>query len=133
MILLNFSHPLTDDQVTQVEHLTGQAVEGVIERRAHFENGDVFGPQVVTLVDECGLSPTQWQTSSILVMPPALNAIAVLLLAELHGRMGHFPACVRLRPIEGSVPTQYEVAEILDLQGQRNGARDRRSAGEVEQ
>ncbi|MGQ9555185.1 MAG: hypothetical protein ACUVWR_13880 [Anaerolineae bacterium] len=36
--------------------------------------------------------------------------------------LGH----LRLRPVAGSVPTRYEVAEVLDLQGLREGARCRR-------
>lgn len=123
MILLNFSHPLTDEQLGQVESLSGQAVERVVHNQAHFDNGDPFGPRVTELADRCELSPTEWQTAPILVAPPALNAIAVLLLAELHGRMGYFPPCLRLRRVEGSVPTRYEVAEILDLQSQRDRAR----------
>ena len=39
----------------------------------------------------------------------------VALLAELHGRCGYFPAHVRTRPVQGSIPPQYEVAEVMDL------------------
>ena len=62
----------------------------------------------------------------LLVNLPALNFSAAALLAELHGRCGYFPPCVRLRPIAGSVPPQYEVAEVLDLQVLREEARKRR-------
>ena len=126
MILINFSHPLTPDHLAQVESLTGQKVERVIEVAVHFDHGAPFGPQVVALVDQVDLSPTQWQTEPLLIVPPALNFIAVLLLAELHGRMGYFPPCLRLRPVEGSLPPRYEVAEVMDLQGQRDAARARR-------
>jgi hypothetical protein len=61
-----------------------------------------------------------------LVNPPSLNYIAVVLLAELHGRCGYFPAHLRLRPVQGSIPPRFEVAEVLDLQTVRNGARRRR-------
>jgi hypothetical protein len=77
-------------------------------------------------VDSVGLSPEAWQTERLLINPPSHNLIAVTLLAELHGRMGYFPACLRLRPIEGSVPPRYEVAEVLNLQDVRNAARGRR-------
>ena len=51
---------------------------------------------------------------------------AIELLAELHGRCGYFPAHLRMRPVQGSIPPRYEVAEVLDLQAVRNGARKRR-------
>ncbi|MCX7855847.1 MAG: CRISPR-associated protein Csx15 [Anaerolineae bacterium] len=126
MIILNFSHPLTSDQVRQLESLTGQEADQVVDIPTHLDTGRPFGPQIVELADRAGLSPAQWQTLPILVVPPALNFAAVLLLAELHGRMGYFPPCVRLRPVEGALPPRYEVAEVLDLQGQRDGARARR-------
>jgi hypothetical protein len=63
--------------------------------------------------------------------PPAVCTLAVVLLAELHGRCGYFPAHLRLRPVEGPdgsprLPPQYEVAEILDLQAIRDDARRKR-------
>ncbi len=125
MIILNFSHPLTDEQLSQITALTGQAVERVVEIPTHLDTEAPFGPQVAELVERAGLSPAEWQTLPLLVVPPALNFAAVLLIAELHGRMGYFPPCVRIKPVPG-VPPRYAVAEILDLQGQREGARGRR-------
>ena len=78
------------------------------------------------LADACGLSPADWQTAPLLVNPPALNFIAVALLAELHGRMGYFPSCLRMRPVAGVRPPRYEVAEVLDLQAVRAASRTRR-------
>jgi hypothetical protein len=49
-----------------------------------------------------------------------------VLLAELHGRCGYFPAAVRLRPVPDSVPPRFEVAEIVNLQAVREKARGRR-------
>lgn len=125
MIILNFSHPLTEEQLSQITALTGQAVERVVEIPTHLDTEAPFGPQVAELVERAGLSPAEWQTLPLLVVPPALNFAAVLLIAELHGRMGYFPPCVRIKPVPG-VPPRYAVAEILDLQGQREGARGRR-------
>ena len=47
-------------------------------------------------------------------------------MAELQGRRGDFPACLRLRPVAGAVPPRFEVAEILNLNEIRNEARLRR-------
>lgn len=126
MILLNFSHPLTDEDMAQIEQLTGQSLDRVVEAPAGFDEDQPFAEQTTALADACGLTAVEWQSAPIVVVPPALNFIAVLLLAELHGRMGYFPSCVRTRPIDGSTPVRYEVAEIMDLQSQRQSARQRR-------
>ena len=126
MILLNFSHPLTADHLAQVEALTGQAVERVIDLPTQFDVMQPFAPQVVALVDSVGLTPTEWQTLPLLVNPPSLNVIAVTLLAELHGRMGYFPPVLRLRTMAGVVPPVFEVAEIIDLHGVREQSRTMR-------
>jgi len=126
MLLLNFSHPLIPDQVREIEAIVGQTVERIIDAQVHFDHTCPFGEQVRELVDGLGLTSPQWQQEALLVNPPALNFIAVTLLAELHGRMGYFPPVVRLRPVSGSTPPRFEVAEIINLQAVRDTARSRR-------
>jgi len=126
MILLNFSHPLTPAHLQQIEAVMGQQIERVIEVHSQIDPQHPLIPQVTALVDQAGLAPSEWQTLPLLVNPPSLNFIAVLLLAELHGRCGYFPAHLRLRPVAGSLPLQYELAEVLDLQALRDSARRRR-------
>ena len=126
MILLNFAHPLTQEHIAQVEALIGQKVDRVVEIPTQIDPQQPLVPQVVALADACGLSPAEWQTLPLLVNPPSLNFIAVVLLAELHGRCGYFPPCIRLRPAQGPVPPQYEVAEVLNLQAVRDAARQKR-------
>lgn len=126
MILLNFSHPLSPNHLQQIEALTGQQVERVVEVHSRVDSQQPLVPQVVLIADKVGLSPNEWQTQPILVNPPSLNFIAVALLAELHGRMGYFPAHLRLRPVQGKNPSQFEVAEILNLHSLRDRARKRR-------
>jgi len=75
------------------------------------------------------LGAQNWQTDTILVNLPSLNTISAVLLAELHGRMGYFPAVIRLRAVDGAVPPQFEVAEIINLQSVRDAARVLRSEG----
>ncbi len=123
MTLLNFSHPLTPAQLAQLEALTGAGVERVIAVPAQFDTGQPFVPQVAALLAKVSLTAEEWQTSPLLIVPPALNFITAVLLAELHGRMGYFPAIVRLRPVAESVPPRFEVAEVINLQAVRERAR----------
>lgn len=127
MILLNFSHPLTAEHLHQIETLTGRAVERVIEVHSQIDTQQPLTQQVTALVNQAGLSPAEWQTLPLLINPPSLNFIAVVLLTELHGRCGYFPALLRMRPVQGSLPLQYEVAEVLDLQALRDAARKKRN------
>jgi hypothetical protein len=123
MILINFSHPLTKSQRREIESLTDQEITNSLGELAHFDHDQPFAVQVRALVDELGLSPEEWQTLPFVVIPPAFNFAAVTLLAELHGRMGYFPAVIRIRPVPQTTPTRYEVAEIINLQNVREQAR----------
>lgn len=126
MILLNFGHPLTAAHLEQIEALTGQKLEQVLAVPTQFDHGQPFAQQVRALVDGIPLSPDAWQTTPLLINPPTLHLIAVTLIAELHGRMGYFPTVLRLRPVADSIPPQFEVAEVINLQGVREAARARR-------
>lgn len=126
MILLNFSHPIPSDQIARIEQLTGQTVERVIELPVQFDDQAPFLPQLEELTGRIPLSARDWQTVSLLVNLPALNFIAGLLLADLHGRTGYFPPVVRTHPAPGSLPPRYQVAEILNLQAVRERARSAR-------
>lgn len=123
MILLNFSHPLTPAQRGQIDALAGEPISRVLDAPTQFDEQQPFAPQLAALLGTIDLTPAQWQGEPILVILPSLNFIAALLLAELHGRMGYFPAIVRTRPVADSVPRRYEVAELLDLQFVREQAR----------
>jgi hypothetical protein len=126
MILLNFSHPITQAQQAQIEALTGQSIAQTIDAMPHFDEQQPFGPQLQALLTQVTLTPAQWQSEPLLVVLPSLNFIAAALLAELHGRMGYFPPVVRTRPVADVLPRRYEVAELLDLQGIRETARKAR-------
>ncbi len=126
MILLNFSHPLTADHLAQVEALTGQAVQRVIERPLQVSADRRLAEQVVEVVDRIGPSVTELQTLPLVVNPPGYAPAAAALLAELHGRIGYFPAILWIRPVVGSTPPRFQVAEVVNLQAMREAARERR-------
>ena len=124
--VVNFSHPLTASQVAGFEAISGWAVDRVVAVPTHCDLEQPFAEQVGELVDGAGLTAEQWQLCRLAIVPPALAAIACLVIAEIHGRAGYFVPVIRIRPIAGAVPPVFEVAEILDVQGQRNDARARR-------
>jgi hypothetical protein len=129
MIVVNFSHPLSDAQRQDIESLTGQTIEHLFDVPCQMDHEAPFAPQIRALVDGLPISASQWQSDPVLVNLPGLHIAAALVVAELHGRMGHFPSCVRLRPVAGSVPTRYEVAELINLEAVRQESRTKRFSG----
>ncbi|MDH7482689.1 MAG: CRISPR-associated protein Csx15 [Armatimonadota bacterium] len=125
MIILNFSHPLTSEHLAQIEKLTGRKINKVMDIESHINTSLPLHPQIVSIIDSIPLTPTEWQTEQLLINPPSLNYSAVVLTAELHGRMGYFPTILRLRPVPNATPTVFEVAEVLNLNEVRNTARSR--------
>ena len=125
MLILNFTHPLTHQQREQIEALAATSIEEVRTIPLQINQEEPLEPQIIAIVDAAGLSSEEWQTRPLVINPPGYAPAAFVLLAELHGRIGHFPALLRLRPKSGAV-TSYEVAEVLNLQTIRDAARRRR-------
>lgn len=126
MLVVNFSHPLAPHQREQLERLCDRPIDRVVDVKVQFRQEDPFGPQAIAVVDVAGLTGGEWQTLPLVVVPPALAPIACACLAELHGRIGHFPPIVRLQPRPDSTPPVFDVAEVLNLQQLRENARARR-------
>ena len=126
MIILNFSHPLTEEQLNQIESLTGSAVSEVRGEMAKLDNALPFEEQIQSLVERVGLSSEEWQTTPLLVNLPGYAPATAVLLAQLHGIMGYFPAIIRVRSVVGAIPPRFEVAEVLNLQAIRQVTRSLR-------
>lgn len=126
MIVVNFAHPLRDDQLARIGELCDGSVTRVVSVATQFDHGRGYAEQAAQLVDAAGLPANAWQTERLVIVPPSLAAIACLIVAEIHGRAGYFVPIVRLSPRPNTVPPVFEVAEVLDLATQREAARRRR-------
>lgn len=127
MLLLNFSHPLTDSQLARIRELVGRDIERVLAVPTQFDHARPFDEQIRELLATIPLTPEQWQTTPLLINPPSLATITAVLLAEIHGRCGYFPPILRLRPMSDTLPPCFEFAEILHLQRIRDAARSARA------
>ena len=58
MLILNLSHPLTPAHLAQLESLTGQRVERVLDIKSQIDPQQPLAPQVTALVDSAGLFPS---------------------------------------------------------------------------
>lgn len=123
--ILNFAHPLTDQQREQAAALLGSTPD-VINIPTQVNRDASVGDEARRLVDVAGLSADAWQNTPLVLNPPALAPVALALMAELHGRCGYFLPILNIRPIPAALPPRYEVAEIVDLNAVREQARTRR-------
>jgi hypothetical protein len=123
MLILNFSHPLTEQHLEALRTLLGAPSIEVQTIPCQFDHVRPFQEQARELLDGVGLSAEQWQTTPLLLNLPSLAAIAAVVLAEVHGRAGYWPPILRLRPVADSVPPRFEVAEVIDLSKVRDAGR----------
>jgi transcriptional regulator with XRE-family HTH domain len=122
ILVLNFAHPLTAQQQTQIEQLAGTSIENIIDIPTLINEEELLQPQITSLIDAIDQSTHDWHKRHILINPPGYAPAALLLLVEIHGRIGHFPTLICIRPKHGSITT-YEVIELLNLQTLRDAAR----------
>lgn len=125
MLLLNYAHPFTDAQLAQLTALLG-ATPQVRDVPSQIDRSRPLAEVAHALAASAQLTPREWQTTPLVINPPALAPVALALMTELHGRCGYFPPIVNIRPVEGSLPVRYEVAEIVNMQALRDAARQRR-------
>jgi transcriptional regulator with XRE-family HTH domain len=122
VLILNFAHPLTAQQQAQIEELPNTTIENIILIPTLINEDEPLEPQIASLIEAIDQSDNNWHKRDILLNPPGYAPAAILLLAEIHGRIGHFPTLIRMRPKHASVTT-YEVIELLNLQTTRDSAR----------
>ena len=120
MIILNFSHPLTQEQINQIEIFMGRNIEQVVDIVVRFDLAHPFVPQLERLLSQSILSSDTLRTKLVILNPPSLNSIAVLVVAGLHGKIGYFPPIIRLKPQSDGHSVKYSVAEIIDIQAVRD-------------
>jgi transcriptional regulator with XRE-family HTH domain len=102
IIVLNFAHPLTAQQQAQIEELSNTKIENIITISTLINEEEPLEPQIASLIEAVDQSTHDWYKRDILINPPGYAPAAILLLAEIHGRIGHFPTLIRMRPKHGS-------------------------------
>lgn len=122
MLVLNFSHALSDSHTASIAELVNDQVT-IIQYQVHFDDEVAFSMQTRDLLEQHPFSNEDWQTGKFLINLPGHPVIAGVLLAELHGRMGHFPTVLRLQTVPGITPPQFEIAELIDLHCIRTDSR----------
>ncbi len=127
-LILNFARPLTHANLLQLQNLLG-ALPEVIDLPGipvQFDNDQPLAEQVVNILDGAGLTLEEWCSLTFIVNLPGLAPAAAAVLAEIHGRSGHFPHIIRMTPSPED-KSVYNVSEVVMLQNIRDNARERSS------
>jgi hypothetical protein len=56
MLILNYAHPFTANQLNQIEQVVGQKIGEVKQITVHLNQAEPLLPQVVALADAAGLN-----------------------------------------------------------------------------
>ena len=127
-LILNFSgHPVSPGQQQAIEKQMQWTSSSVVDvRLGNVPEDNTFEAAITKAIDRTELSPEEWQTTPIVAVPAGYPAVWSVILASLHGRLGHFPDVARLRPTPPGSGEKYEVAEILNLREHRHASRGKR-------
>jgi hypothetical protein len=127
-LILNFSgHPVLPGQQQSIERQMRWASSEVIDvSLGNIAEDHKFVSAIEKAVERIGLSQEEWQATPFVVIPAGYSAVWTVVQAILHGRLGHFPDVVRLRPAPPLSVEKFEVAEIMNLHEVRHHSRDKR-------
>ena len=120
------SHTLNYLQKEEIGRDLNCIIQRVIEQSVHFDHDRPFAIQAREVMDEIGRKCDFASLPVVLCLPGFAEAAATV-LAEFHGRTGHFPTIIRRRPITSEGARHYEFAETIDLAELRDKSRQRRS------
>lgn len=128
-LVLNFSgHPVLSKQQQDIRILMGWISVVVIDvTLGNVPEDNNFIGSIVGAIDDICLSPDEWQSIPMVVIPSGYSPIWSIVLAELHGRLGYFPDVVRFRASIQPSSERFEVAEIMNLREVRHQSRRKRS------
>lgn len=116
MILINFGAAFRPLQISQAEAFLHEPITQVIDLSISVDPDQEMLPQFKKRMAKLKLSNLDLRAEPVVVNLPQQNYLAVMVLAELHARMGYFPCIIRTRMKASGILPYYEVAEVIDLQ-----------------
>lgn len=124
--VINFSHALNDFQKEKIAQDLNCIIQRVIEQSVQFDHNRPFAVQAKEIMDEIERK-CDFKSMPVVFCLPGFTEAAAVILAEFHGRTGHFPTIIRRRPVDSAGARHFEFAETIDLAELRDQSRQRRS------
>lgn len=117
MIVLNLAErPLNPEQIDQIEALTNQRVEQVINASVSSEPAETIASlvQKIVLAKET-VSNERWSDKTVAVNLTGNAKIDIISIVSLWGKLNQLPQIIQLKPRPFDNPPQYDVTGVLDL------------------
>jgi hypothetical protein len=112
MILINFSHAMTAEQIRQVEEMMKRGPVQLVDIPCQMDLDKPLAPQVRKVYEQ-SLPYLIGDRSTILVHLPGLSTVAVLLMEHMRVGLGYRPFIVIMRRNSISPVGAFDVVEIL--------------------
>lgn len=126
MIIINFSHPITPEQIEQIEKLyyeqyeLTEKVEQVIDIPVAIQNDKPIMTQVNDLIRQfqAAITPAQGNDEVVLINLPGLAIVAAIIAVWLvdSGYFNYTPLVMRVAPVAGSLPPKFNVVELVEIE-----------------
>jgi len=120
IILVNFAHPLTEEQRRQLVEIGHDSDIREVRVSSQIDQEKPLLPQVQEMLRQAAagardhLYDYDGENWRIIFNFPSLSASAVV-MAALLAKADNWPDMLRLKPVPGALPPRFEVAEIISL------------------
>ena len=110
--LINFSHPLTEKNIREVQKFCTPCTLEVIDVEVQVDRSKPTMESAAELVATVPLTAQQW-CEPLLINPPGLSPVAIGILYEVQRRCGYQPDFLAIRPVTNGLVRGFEVGEIV--------------------
>jgi hypothetical protein len=114
MVILNFSHPLTLEQIEQLKeklHVSTFTVETV---PVQIDQTQPLTPQIEQLMHF--LTTLHVSADKVILHLPGFAPAAACVIAQFYHMTERWPRFIRLTPVHAVGQTRYDIFEIVDLE-----------------
>lgn len=137
MIILNFSHPLTQEQKEQIRQKAGISKNDwnnsrVIRVNCYINIEKDLPRQINQILENI---PNYVWNGHVMIVPPPIAHSAILISIGIRERCGYYPQAIRIKRVTKSLPPKFVVAEVIDLNNfkeKSRSMRDKKSITTVE-
>jgi hypothetical protein len=116
MKVLNFAHPITESQLTDLATLIHEDTEDldVVDISVQIDFHRDIKEQIDQILNNCSV---EWDAEDYVVRLPGMSFAAAMIVVEIYKRSEFFPQIAIFARDETSAVPAFYVKEVVDLEG----------------